>query len=118
MDKANAELAKLVNNLIAALKDVITSYEISAEELSLMFESLSEVLPTINEIQVALGIKLNEEEINKFIPIWYLGKSIQFLSQADIVYFGGDWRNAKPSTITDISLISLIFSMLSPQFQQ
>ena len=34
-------------------------------------------------------------EINKCIPIWYLGKSIQFLSQADIVYFGGDWRNAR-----------------------
>ena len=34
-------------------------------------------------------------EINKYIPVWYLGKSIQFLSQADIVYFGGDWRNAR-----------------------
>ena len=34
-------------------------------------------------------------EINKSIPIWYLGKSIQFLSQADIAYFGGDWRNAR-----------------------
>ena len=35
------------------------------------------------------------EEINKSIPVWYLGKSIQFLSQADIAYFGGDWRNAR-----------------------
>ena len=35
------------------------------------------------------------EEINNSIPVWYLGKSIQFLSQADIVYFGGDWRNAR-----------------------
>ena len=34
-------------------------------------------------------------ENNKSIPVWYLGKSIQFLSQADIVYFGGDWRNAR-----------------------
>ena len=34
-------------------------------------------------------------EISKSIPVWYLGKSIQFLSQADIVYFGGDWRNAR-----------------------
>ena len=34
-------------------------------------------------------------EINKSIPVWYLGKSIQLLSQADIVYFGGDWRNAR-----------------------
>ena len=35
------------------------------------------------------------EEINKYIPLWYLGKSIQLLSQADIVYFGSDWRNAR-----------------------
>ena len=34
-------------------------------------------------------------EINKYIPVWYLGKSIQMLSQADIVYFGSDWRNAR-----------------------
>ena len=34
-------------------------------------------------------------EIIKSIPVWYLGKSIQFLSQADIVYFDGDWRNAR-----------------------
>ena len=34
-------------------------------------------------------------ELNKAIPVWYLGKSIQFLSQADIAYFGGEWRNAR-----------------------
>lgn len=34
-------------------------------------------------------------EINKHIPVWYLGKSIQLLSQADIAYFGGDWKNTR-----------------------
>ena len=34
-------------------------------------------------------------EINKHIPVFYLGKSIQFLSQADVAYFGGDWKNAR-----------------------
>ena len=34
-------------------------------------------------------------EINKHVPVWYLGKSIQFLSQADIAYFGGEWENAR-----------------------
>ena len=34
-------------------------------------------------------------EINKSIPVWYLGKSIQFLSQADIAYFGDGWKNAR-----------------------
>ena len=34
-------------------------------------------------------------EINKHVPVYYLGKSLQFLSQADIAYFGGDWKNAR-----------------------
>lgn len=34
-------------------------------------------------------------EINKHIPVYFLGKSIELLSQADIAYFGGDWRNAR-----------------------
>ena len=34
-------------------------------------------------------------EINRQVPVWYLGKSIQLLSQADIAYFGGDWRKAR-----------------------
>lgn len=34
-------------------------------------------------------------EINKHVPIWYLSKSIGFLSMADVVYFGGDWKNAR-----------------------
>ena len=34
-------------------------------------------------------------ENNQSIPVWYLGKSIQFLSQADIAYFAGDWINAR-----------------------
>ena len=40
-------------------------------------------------------IEEEPKEINKHIPVYYLGKSIQFLSQADIAYFGGDWRNAR-----------------------
>ena len=40
-------------------------------------------------------IKEYPGEINKSVPVWYLGKSIQFLSQADIAYFGGDWKNAR-----------------------
>ena len=34
-------------------------------------------------------------DINKYVPVWYLGRSIQFLSESDIAYFGGDWRNAR-----------------------
>ena len=34
-------------------------------------------------------------EINKHIPVYYLGKSVDFLSQADVAYFGGDWKNSR-----------------------
>ena len=40
-------------------------------------------------------IKEYPGEINKSVPVYYLGKSIAFLSQADVAYFGGDWRNAR-----------------------
>ena len=28
-------------------------------------------------------------------PLWFLGKSLKLLSTADIVYFGGDWKNKR-----------------------
>lgn len=28
-------------------------------------------------------------------PLWFLGKSIELLSSADIVYFADDWKNAR-----------------------
>ncbi len=34
-------------------------------------------------------------EINKQVPIWYLGESIRILSQADVVYFGEGWKDAR-----------------------
>ncbi len=67
-----------------------------------------EILKTREEIRIRAEKVVGEEvelinsyideypgEINKQIPVWYLGKSIQFLSEADIAYFGGDWKNAR-----------------------
>jgi len=34
-------------------------------------------------------------EINKRVPIWYLGESIRLLSQADVAYFGEGWKDAR-----------------------
>ena len=28
-------------------------------------------------------------------PLWFLGKSLELLSTADIVYFDGDWKNER-----------------------
>ena len=41
-------------------------------------------------------------EINKHIPVYYLGKSIELLSQADIAYFGKGWREARGCSIEHI----------------
>lgn len=67
-----------------------------------------EILKVREEIKIKAEKEIGEEielidsfikeypgEINKVIPVYYLGKSIQFLSQADVVYFGGDWKNAR-----------------------
>ena len=74
-----------------------------------------EILKTREEIRIRAEKKIGEPvelidsfikdypgEINKSIPVWYLGKSIQFLSQADIAYFGGDWKNARGCKIENI----------------
>lgn len=34
-----------------------------------------------------------EEAPHDAKPLWFLGKSIQFLGEADIAYFIGEWRN-------------------------
>lgn len=67
-----------------------------------------EILKTREEIRVRAEETIGESvelidsfiedypgEIDKSVPVWYLGKSIQLLSQADIAYFGGDWRNER-----------------------
>ena len=67
-----------------------------------------EILETREEIKIKAEQQLGEQlelidsfveeypvEINKSVPVWYLGKSIQFLSQADVVYFGEGWQDAR-----------------------
>ena len=53
-------------------------------------QAVGEPLELINSFMVEyLG------EINIVLPIWYLGRSIQFMAQADVAYFGGEWKNAR-----------------------
>ena len=51
-----------------------------------------EILKAREEIRVKAEKVIGEpvELIDSFIS-----KSVQFLSQADVAYFGGDWRNAR-----------------------
>lgn len=70
--------------------------------------SKEEIMNARKEIKIRAEEKLGESielidsfikdypgEVNKHVPVFYLGKSIQFLSEADVAYFGGDWRNAR-----------------------
>lgn len=67
-----------------------------------------EILEKRSEIKKDIETKINEEiefidsflqdypgEINKHILVWYLGKSIQLLSQADMIYLGEGWDKAR-----------------------
>ncbi|WP_342756724.1 hypothetical protein [Kineothrix sedimenti] len=38
------------------------------------------------------------ENLNS-IPLWYLGRSIQFLAEADVAYFAPGWREARGCVI-------------------
>lgn len=44
------------------------------------------------EINVEILDTFFENAPAKAYPLWYLGKSIQFLGQADVAYFIGDWK--------------------------
>ena len=68
-----------------------------------------EILKKREEIKKDIENKINEkvEFIDSFfqdypsnihdihVPIWYLGKSIQLLSQADMIYLGENWDKAR-----------------------
>lgn len=65
-----------------------------------------EILTAREEIRIKAEKKIGEpvELIPSFfegfkpegnIPVAYLGKSISKLAEADVAYFGGDWRNAR-----------------------
>ncbi|NFO86454.1 DUF4406 domain-containing protein [Clostridium botulinum] len=65
-----------------------------------------EILKVREEIRIKAEKTIGEpvKLINSFfkdfkpignIPVAYLGKSITMLAEADVAYFGGDWRNAR-----------------------
>ena len=40
-------------------------------------------------------------------PLWYLGKSLEFLSTADVAYFAKDWDKYRGCKIEHLSLIHI-----------
>lgn len=44
-------------------------------------------------------IPMSREDSIKNMSVWYLGRSIQFLSEADVVFFGKDWFKSRGCSI-------------------
>lgn len=81
---------------------------LSDGEILVKREEIKEKLKDIFDEEIEIIDSFMQDypgEKDKHIPVWYLGKSIQLLSQADVVYFGGDWKNARGCQIEhDISV--------------
>ncbi len=63
-------------------------------EMGKVFEYIKKKLPQAELIESIIegadkGIALKGDDI----AVWYLGKSLQMLSEADIVFFVNDWRD-------------------------
>ena len=66
------------------------------EEIIQQREILKNKIANILEEEVLILPSFFEEfEPKGNIPVAYLGKSISLMAEADIVYFGDDWRNAR-----------------------
>lgn len=66
-------------------EEILKAREIAINEVS---EKLGE------EVEVIDSFFENTPDV-KTIPLWYLGKSLQLLSEADISYFGKGWQDAR-----------------------
>ena len=74
-------------------------------------EILAEREKAIESAEKLLGEKV--EAIDSFFqnapaeakPLWYLGKSLELLSTADVVYFAQGWENARGCRIENLCAI-------------
>ena len=66
------------------------------EEIIQQREILKNKIADILEEEVLILPSFFEEfEPKGNIPVAYLGKSISLMAEADVVYFGGDWKSAR-----------------------
>ena len=56
---------------------------------------LNEVKSKVDDEIILIDSFITEEPKSKNIPLWYLAKSIEVLSEADIAYFGKGWQDAR-----------------------
>jgi len=69
-------------------------------EMNKVFKFIKKTLPQAKLIDSVIdGADKNIAIKGDDISMWYLGKSIQLLSEADIVFFVNDWKNYRGCSI-------------------
>ena len=56
---------------------------------------LEDVKKMVKDTNIELIDSFFKDALHDAKPLWFLGKSLELLSTADIVYFGGDWKNKR-----------------------
>lgn len=115
-DTANNEVAKLVNNLFTTLKDAVTSYGVSENDLiTILSKYLSQKYHSyyINFLQTMFGFEINEEQVSKVISILtrflnYIGKQKITANDVSKIF------ETIPAYIKgDVSFEQLIYNLVS-----
>lgn len=76
-----------------------TNDEIKAERARI----LAKVKESLGEEDIELIDSFFEDAPHDAKPLWFLGKSFQLLSTANIVFFGGAWREYRGCTMENMA---------------
>ena len=68
---------------------------LSNEEIEKERARILEAVKTTEGANIELIDSFFKDAPHDARPLWFLGKSFELLSTADIVYFGGDWKNKR-----------------------
>ena len=71
--------------------DGLSNEEIEKERARI----LEDVKKMVKDTNIELIDSFFKDAPHDAKPLWFLGKSLELLSTADIVYFDGDWKNKR-----------------------
>ena len=68
---------------------------LSNEDIEKERARILEVVKTTEGANIELIDSFFKDAPHNVKPLWFLGKSFELLSTADIVYFGGHWKDSR-----------------------
>ena len=83
------------------MKKVFISQPMNGLTDSQIFDKREEIIKELHEIYGSANILVMNTYINEDAPaesnpgLWYLGKSLQILAEADLAVFAEGWKNAR-----------------------